>query len=422
MLLPVDLREWIAQDDLAHFVLEALETLELSSAVLNETGSGSEQYPPGMMLAVLIYCYANGIFSSRKIERATYQHLSVRFLSGDTHPDHDSLCTFRRRNGPLLEKAFVHVLMLAREMGMLQLGTVSLDGTKIQAAAAKQRSLKYCDLQKELAELEKKAQEHLQEAEKTDQGETADRDRLPKELAERRTRQARLQEAKARLEARQQARSAEREKQREKARAQGEHPPKKIPSEPSTQSSYNTTDPDSELMPTRREGWVQGYNAQLVVAAESSLVVATEVCTQVTDRQQLAPMVEKIPVEAGPVIHILADTGYDNQSQRQQVEKTAGRTVLCPPQNVPEQPRNKRPKEYEKRIKQARQEMVERLKTAQGKALYALREKTIEPVIGIIKSVLGFRRFSVRGLKHVRTEWLLVCLAYNLRKMSLCRA
>src|ERR1700691_3852920 len=160
-LLPPDLRDWVQQDDLAHFLVDALAMLDLSQAASNVRGTGSEQYPPAMMLALLIYCYADGQFSSRQIERATYQHLSVRYLAGDTHPDHDTIAKFRRENGQLLRSAFVQLLQLAARVGLLKLGDIALDGTKLEAAATKRKTRTYAQLQEELAQLEEQVGQRL---------------------------------------------------------------------------------------------------------------------------------------------------------------------------------------------------------------------------------------------------------------------
>src|ERR1700732_3086969 len=195
MLLPADLREWISDDDLAHFVLEAVESSDLSLAAVNARGTGSEQYPPTMMLAVLVYCYASGVFSSRGIEQATYRHLSVRYLSGDTHPDHDTIAKFRRENAPLIQSVFVQVLELAGEMGLGRLGTVSVDGTKLRANASKQATRTDAEVQQELALLRQQVDQLLAHAA---QGDATDRDdgtRLPSALADRQARRIQLEAA-----------------------------------------------------------------------------------------------------------------------------------------------------------------------------------------------------------------------------------
>ena len=199
MLLPPDLRDWVKEDDLAHFLVDALSLMDVSTAVINHRGSGSAQYPPAMMLAVLVYCYANGLFSSRQIERATYQHLSVRYLAANTHPDHDTIATFRRRNGALLHATFLQVLQLAQAAGILRLGTIAIDGTKLEASATKRKTLTYQQLQEQIAKLNEQIEQRLKEAETEDQ-KTESGDELPPELVDAQVRRARLVEAKAQLE------------------------------------------------------------------------------------------------------------------------------------------------------------------------------------------------------------------------------
>ena len=199
MLLPPDLRDWVREDDLVHFVIDALTVLDVSAARLNQRGTGNEQYPPSMMLGLLIYCYAQGIFSSRQIERATHQHISVRYLTGNTHPDHDTVAKFRRENAALIRSAFVQLLRLAQASGLLRLGAVALDGTKIAAAAAKRQNVTYEQLQAEIGELNAKVEGLLAQAEAADQSGGGD-EQLPTELAKAEKRRARLVAAKAELE------------------------------------------------------------------------------------------------------------------------------------------------------------------------------------------------------------------------------
>ena len=269
LLLPPDLREWVERDDLAHFLIDALEVLDLSGAVLNERGSGSEQYPPGMMLVVLIYCYAQGIFSSRQIERATYQHVSVRYLAGDTHPDHDTVAKFRRENEGLLKGVFVQLLRLAKASGLLQLGAIAIDGTKLKAAAAKRRTTSHRQIEEELQELDAQVSQLLAQAEAADQR-GAPVPELPGELADAQARRERLRWAKAELERQAQEHHEEREQVRaaESARGvppRGQAPP--VPSAPRSSDRINPSDPESVLLPSpQKNGFIQGYNAQLALS------------------------------------------------------------------------------------------------------------------------------------------------------------
>ena len=409
MLLPPDLRDWVADNELARFVLEAVELTDLGGAQLNERGSGSEQYPPGMMLAALIYCYANGLFSSRRIERATYDSVAVRYLCGNEHPDHDTIATFRRRNSELVGRVFVRVLELARELGLLQVGTVSMDGSKIAGAAGKRANRGAAELEAELKEITAQVQERLGAAEAADKAEGSDPTALPKELADRATRQAKLRAAQEVLRAREQERAIRKER--------GEYvspPSKRGP-------QVNLSDPDSGLMATAQGPFVQGYNVQAVVDAEGSgLIVGARVTQAANDRRELRANFESVPAQLGAPSAVLADSGYDSQKEIESSERHQGARVYCPPQkdrapgHGKQNPRGK----AREALRQAREAMRERLRTPEGRTLYARRQVVSEPVFAAIKNVLGFRRFSVRGLPGVRAEWNLIALAYNCRTLS----
>jgi transposase len=419
MLLPADLREWIADDDLAHFVLEAVEGCDLHRAAVNARGTGSEQYPPAMMLAVLVYCYASGVFSSRGIEQATYRHLSVRYLSGDTHPDHDTIAKFRRENAPLIESVFVQVLELARELGLGRLGTVSIDGTKLRAHASKRATRTEAEVQQELALLRQQVDQLLAHAAQADATDSDDGTRLPSALADRQARRTQLEAARQRLAEHTRQRAAQRQAEQGYPPDQPGRPPRRLPAEPRPTDRVNTTDPDSALMPTAREGFIQGYNAQLAVSADSGLIVAARVCDEPGDRRQLLPTVAAIPSSLGCPTAVLADTGFDNQRQIAQVERRGQTVVYCCAQPVAQSSTTGwQPRGHQRRTAEARARMRQRLESPAGRALYRLRAITVEPVIGILKSVLGFRQFHLRGLTRVQTEWQLLALAFNCRRLA----
>jgi transposase len=415
MLLPPDLREWVRDDDLVHFVIDALAVLDLSSARLNERGTGDEQYPPSMMLGLLIYCYAQGIFSSRQIERATYQNVSVRYLAGNTHPDHDTVAKFRRENAALIRSAFVQLLRLAQTSGLLRLGAVALDGTKIAAAAAKRRNATYDQLQAEIGKLTEQVNGLIEQAEAADKSGRTE-EQLPAELAKAQERRARLMVAKAELEEQAQERHQQREKQREEA------PPgcrrSRLEPQPRKDDCLNLTDPQSVLARTR-SGFIQGYNGQWAMSVESGLIVAADVVRDANDRQQLQPMVEEVRRNVGTPTHVLVDTDYENVWQITALESSTGITVLCPPRRSDDAKPQKKQKQWRRISKAFREQMRQRLATAPGKALYRLRQATVEPGFGIIKAALGFRTFRLRGLENVRTEWSLVSLAFNCRRLAL---
>lgn len=438
MFLPPDLRDWVAEDDLVHFVIQAVERLPLSTFCVNHKGCGDEQYPPHMMLALLIYCYANGIFASRRIERATYRDVAVRYLTADLHPDHDSICTFRRKNLEVIAAAFVDVLELARELKLLKLGSVSLDGTHIKASASKDKNVT-CERAQQLREqLRLEVAELLAQAEQAD-AKDQDPQALPNELARREKLLQKMNQACEQLEARARARAqaeqadyqrklAER-KQREGS-AQGPRP--KAPKDtPEPHEQINLTDPEARLMrKNKREGYTQSYNTQAVVDAQGSqLIVGQRVSTCASDSGELEPDLQSIPEVLGQPTRALADCGYVDKEVFERLADQRPEMDLYVSVHREEAHAERR---YDYRpldkIKPPRKitdpvllAMAQKLKTEAGRAIYRLRACTVEPVFGIIKAVMGFRQFLLRGLKKVSGEWNLVCLAYNLKRLHRLR-
>ena len=269
MLPPADLRQWVPEDEMVHFVLAAIEAMPGGTFRVNRRGSGSPQYPPQMMTALLVYCYSQGVFSARRIERATWHNVAVRYLTGDTHPDHDTICAFRRNNGDVIKAMFAHVVNLAREMGVVKVSTVSVDGTHIKANASTHKSVRYDRAGELEAKLGEDIDRLLAEAEAADGGEQEDGNRLPEEIGPREVLQQKMQEAQRRLEQRAQQ---EAEEKRKKNKGEDDPPSDEEggggPVEPRAEQQINLTDPDSALMrKSRRHGWEEAYNAQLVVDA-----------------------------------------------------------------------------------------------------------------------------------------------------------
>ena len=439
-LMPPSVDEWLPERHLARFIVEVVEGLDLRSMTGSYRGSGSASYHPTVLLSLLVYGYATGVFSSRKLERATYDSVAFRFIAGNEHPDHDTIATFRRRFLKQIETLFVEVLKLAREMGVLKLGTVALDGTKIHANASRHSALSYEHAGKIEAQLKADVADLLAKAEAADQADVPDGMSIPDELARRQDRLAKLAEARAKIEARAKERFQREQAEYEarlaardaKAAATGRKPGGKAPQPPKEgplpQDQINLTDEESRIMPVAGGGFEQCYNAQAAVAADSLLVVSTNVVQAANDKQQLAPMVERLkalPEEIGKPETLLADNGYFSAANVTACEAAAivpliatGREPHHPSlaerfAAVPEAPKDPTPV----------QAMAHRLKTPEGKALYALRKQVPEPVFGIIKSVLGFRQFHLRGLESVRGEWSLVTMAWNLKRMfALCPA
>ena len=392
MLLPPDMRDWVPQDDMVHFVIAAVEQMDLRMAEVNLRGSGSEQYPPSMMTALLIYCYAHGIFSSRKIERATYRDVAVRYLSGDTHPDHDTIATFRKRNRRLFEQCFVEVLVLAQQIGVLQVGTVSIDGTKMAANASKYKSVSYERIEQLLPLLEQEVQRLSKEAEEVDRSESDQGQRLPRELTHHEKLKEKLQKAKAEQPA-YEAKVEARNKRKASSKGRIIKPPQKEP-EPSDQ--INLSDEDSELMRTnKRSAYIQGYNAQAVVDADGSqLVLGARVSQCASDCNELSADLESMPEQLPKPATILVDSGYENMDQIAEVEQ-AGATVYCSMGQEREyhQPRYdfKPPKQKKTTpIKEKRRlAMAERMASEESREIYRKRKQTVEPVLGSSKKCSG---------------------------------
>jgi transposase len=421
MLLPPDLREWVAGDDLVHFVMLAVESADLSLARARSHGGGSLGYPPGMMMALLIYAYAQGMFSSRQIERATYQQVSLRYLCANLHPDHDTICKFRRENRGLLKAVFAQVLKLAATMGLLQVGTVCLDGTKVLANAAKRRTLEWAQIEALEARVEQEIEGLLEKAEAADTEREGAEGQLPQELASRQKLQEKLAQARAQLCAMAEQRAAARAEDRAQWR---EHPigdaPRELSAQPRPKDRINLSDPESALLPLKGGGYGQAYNAQLATSGQAcGLIVAVQVCTQSNDRQQILPMSQRIKA-AVPAEEIVVDRGYDHLRQIEAAERTLGVEIYAPPQEAPERESAARGRisQARERAQALRAAMRTRVQSERGKSLSGLRNTTVEPVIGLIKSVLGFRRFSLRGLEKVNTEWTLVALAFNCRRIA----
>jgi len=421
-------------------VVEVVEGLDLRAMSKAYRGSGSASYHPAPLLSMLIYGYATGVFSSRKLERATYDSVAFRFIAANDHPDHDTIATFRRRFLKEIEGQFVEVLKLAREMGVLKMGTVALDGTKIHANASRHSALSYEHAGKIEAQLKAEVAELLAKAEAADQADVPDGMSIPEELARRETRLEQLAVARAKIEARAKERLARDEAKyaaklaaREaKAEATGGKPRGKPPEPPVEgplpTDQINLTDEESRIMPVAGGGFEQCYNGQAVVAAGSLLVVAAEVVQAANDKQQLQPMLNKLavlPGALGNVETLLADNGYFSAANVTACAAAGidpliamGRQPHYPSlaerfEDTPPPPENPTPVEA----------MAYRLKTPDGRKLYALRKQVPEPVFGIIKSVLGFRQFLLRGLDRVQGEWSLVTMAWNMKRLFvLCPA
>ena len=418
---------------MVHFVLEVVNSLELSSFTTNVHGTGSAQYPPSMMLALLVYCYATGRFGSREIEQASYYDVAVRYLCAQTHPDHDTICTFRRRNREAFEKFFVHVLEVAVESKVLKkVGTISVDGTKVHANASKHSAVSYGRAQELFAQLENEVAVLIEKAEQADRADLPGTLDLPAEIARREERKACIKEAMTVIEARHQEELKEKQQAyeaklagRKERRERGETVRGREPKEPSAEvdpkDQYNFTDPESRIMKAGNgQHFEQSYNAQAAVEVESMLVVSNYVTHQPNDKRELLPNVERAQANGFTVENVLADTGYYSESATKATEAEGVEAYiavgkhshglrleqLLGQEQVPELPADA----------SAKQIMGHKLKSPRGERLYRLRKQTVEPVFGIIKQCMRFRQFLMRGEDNVSNEWNLVCTAYNLKR------
>jgi transposase len=432
-LLPPSIEDWLPEGHLARFVVEIVEQLDLSSLKESYAGRGSQPHNPSMLVALLFYGYAVGVFSSRKLERSTYDSVAFRYIAVNRHPDHDTIANFRKRFLKELTGLFVQILFVARQMGVLKLGNVSLDGSKVKAHASKHKALSYEHACKLEAQLKNEVAELLQKAEAADRADLPDGLNIPEELQRREHRLGAIRKAKAEIERRAAERHAReqaayREKMAERARKEqetGKKPPGKQPQPPvpgpTAKDQVNLTDGDSRIMPTSG-GFEQCYNAQAGVDVTTKIIVSAQVTQEPNDKQQMKPTLEKLaalPKKLGEVTGLISDSGYFSEANVKACESQG----ITPYIAVDREHHNQDPWD---RFREppalpedadAVSRMRHRLKTAAGKATYALRKVTSEPVFGIIKAVLGFRSFRMRGSEAADGEWNLVCMAWNIKRL-----
>ena len=437
-LLPPSLDDWLPEDHLARFILEAIEQLDLSALILRYGGRGSAAYHPEVLLSLLVYGYATGTFSSRKIERATYDSIAFRYLAAGSHPDHDTLANFRRRFLDELADIFLQVLELAGEMKLLKLGTISLDGTKLHANASRHSALSYAHIQALENQLKTEVQELLTLAESADQAETPVGMDLPDEIKRRQDRLLAMAAVKAKIEARARVRFEQdqalyQEKLARRAARMAKTGKKlggtlpNAPVEgPTPHDQINLTDEDSRIMRIPGGAFEQCYNAQAAVDADTLLIVAQGLTQAGNDIQQVAPMLvelKALPASLGKVQVLLGDCGYNSDSNIAACEAAEIEPYLAVARQDHHpgwRSRFAQPPALDANAT-AQQRMAHKLKTEPGRSLYALRKQTVEPVFGIIKSVMGFRQFLLRGKDTVSGEWRLVCMAWNLKRMAVMR-
>jgi transposase len=438
MLLPCDLREWVPADHIVHFILEAVEQISINHFQVNDRGTGSAQYPPALMLALLIYCYATGRSSSRLIEAATFSDIAVRYLCANLHPDHDSICTFRRENKAAIEAAFLKVLQLAGELKLTRVGTISIDGTKVLANASKHAAVSYGRAGEMIEQLQLEVKQLLEKAEQADTQDQASGLNVPAELVRREKRLSALREARRVIEERAKEAAALQQKEyeakmerRQADRDQGQKPKGKDPQPPSTEpepkAQYNFTDPESRIMKAGSGGhFEQAYNAQAAVD-ENMLIVGAQLSPAPNDKEQLIETWAAVPLAIKPQINaILVDSGFYSEAAVRALEQPAVSTVgpVTVYAAVERSAHHHSVEDLEQKEPAAlapearpKERMAHRLKTRAGRALYKLRKQTVEPVFGIIKEAMGFRRFHLRGCEKASLEWKLVCLSYNFKRL-----
>lgn len=421
-LLPPSLAEWLPENHLVYFVSEIIDRLDLQIFYARYEGDGrrNQPYDPAMLVKVLVYGYATGVFSSRKMARKLFEDIAFRLLGAGNFPSHRTICDFRLRHLPELKELFVQVAVLARELGMVKLGTIALDGTKIKANASKHKAMSYGRMKEQEQKLKQEIEAFLERARIIDAEEDARLgmeqadEQLPMELRRREERLAKIEAAKARLEARQA--DADREQGRhpddQQRRGGGAGRPFKHPfGVPDDKAQDNFTDPQSRIM-KMGGSFEQCYNAQAAVDGHSQLILACGLTNNAADNDELLPMIEAVKSNLGELPkRVLADSGYRSEQAFAAVEEKRVEALVALRREGKDQTAID-PKDYP-----ATARMAERLATPEGQAHYRRRKVIPEPVFGWIKHVIGFRQFSLRGLTKVTGEWSLVCLATNVRHM-----
>ena len=422
LLMPVKLRDWVSEGHLAHQVSDVVDKLDLSAFYAPYEGDGRRNapYSPAMMVKVLIYGYATGVFSSRGIARKLEEDVAFRMLGAGNFPKHRTICEFRWRHLKDFRKLFCEVVRVSREMGLVRFGTLSIDGTKIRANASKRKAMSYDRLVQEEARLREEIAGLTSTAARVDGEEDARLgkevrgDELPEELRRREDRLQAIEAARERLEAAQRRADDERGRQPGQDRpAKGGSPYKRKYGEPEPKAQSNFTDPQSRIMKTSTEGFQQSYNAQTAVDDAHQIVVGADVGAEANDVEQLLPMLDAVEETLGaPPAEVLADAGYASEANLRGLEERgiAGYVALGR--------EGKKRAAVDPAKRPATDRMKKKLATEAGRARYARRKWLSEAPNGWIKEVLGFRRFSFRGLAKVQAEWNLVCLAVNIKRIG----
>lgn len=433
-LFPPSMNDWLPEHHLARFVVEIVEQLDLKVMERAYGTSGSDPFHPALLLSILVYGYATGVFSSRKLENATYDSVAFRFVAANEHPDHNTLNTFRKRFLKELEGLMVQVLMIARTLGVLNLGNIALDGSKFKANASRHSALSYGHIKKLEEQLKGEVKKLMELAEAANNEKIPDGMNLPGEIARREDRLNAIAEAKAKIEARARERfeqeqaiyRAKLDKREAKSKASGKPPRGKPPAPPvegaQDKDQINLTDEESRIMKVAGGGYEQCYNGQIAVDMDSMLIVTANTVQACNDKQQVEPMLQQLkalPVELGKPGNLVADTGYFSEAN----VNACSEQKITPLIAVSREEHHPDPMARFTEPAPLREDATETEKmrhlllTMAGRALYAQRKCTVEPVFGIIKAILGFRQFSLRGLENVKSELNLVAMAWNLKRM-----
>jgi transposase len=429
LLMPPVLREWLPKGHLVYFILDTVKRLDLSAIleVYEQEGRGYPPYHPQMMVGVLLYAYCKGVPSSRKIQRRLEEDIAFRVLSAGNTPDFRTISDFRKRHLKALKGLFVQVLRLCQKAGLVKLGHVALDGTKIKANASKHKAMSYGRMQKEEERLKQEVERLLRRAEEEDAREDAlygkDKrgDELPEELANRETRLKKIQEAMEALKKEAEEKAEEKKKEImtwENTKPHRGRPPQNLDPTPLEKAQRNFTDPESRIMPNSDKAFIQGYNAQAVVDATCQVIVAEDVTQQTNDKQQAEPMMDQAQQNTGqrPKKASL-DAGYFSEINVEALEGDRIEAFIPPDrqkhgQAPPPAVRGRPPNHLT-----VAERMRRKLQTKRGRAIYSRRKAIVEPVFGQIKQGRGFRQFLLRGMEKVKGEWSLICTTHNLLKL-----
>jgi transposase len=427
LLLPPDLREWLPEGHAAYFILDVLGELDLSKiyASYDSSKGGRPGFDPRLMTGLLLYGYCQGVVSSRKIEKATHESVPFRVLAANQHPDHDTIAEFRRRHLGALSGLFVQVLHLCQRAGLVRLGHVALDGTKLRANASKHKAMSYGRMKEKIPELEAQVAALLAEAEAVDAAEDAQYgpgrrgDELPEELRFRQRRLEKIRQAKAALEA--EVRAEAQGPSEATSTGDAEAAPEDLakPKLPAEKAQRNFTDPDSRIM---RDGatksFEQSYNCQAAVDDHAQVIVAAQVTQKANDKQQVKPLIEQMKTNLGEAKprEVSADAGYFSEDNVKYLESEQIESYVATGRQkhgtVEPVARGRIPAGAT-----VQERMARKLRTKRGKRQYSKRKETVEPVFGQIKEVRGLRRFLLRGLEGVQAEWSLICTTHNLLKL-----